>query len=105
MKPAAELFRPVLAETKFSAPQVTFFSDIDAVPLTDPEVIRESLVRQLLNPVQWIRVVEGLAAAGYGEFVEVGPGRVLGGLVGKIRKDLAVRSIGTAESIAQWSRG
>jgi [acyl-carrier-protein] S-malonyltransferase len=99
MAPAAEAFREVLLGVPFGAPRAAFYSDIDAAPLSDPGAIRESLVRQLMSPVQWVRTVERMAADGCGEFIEVGPGRVLAGLVAKIDRTLVARSVGDLDSL------
>jgi len=94
MSPAAEAFRETLRQVPFATPGMTFYSDIDAVPLAEPGVIRESLVRQLVQPVQWTRVIERMAADGFDTFVELGPGRVLSGLVGRIDKTRVVKNAG-----------
>jgi [acyl-carrier-protein] S-malonyltransferase len=99
MKPAAEEFRKVLSAVDFKAPRIPYFSDIDAVEIKDPLAIRESLVRQLLSPVQWIRVVEALSSLGIRVFVEVGPGRVLSGLIGKISREAQVQNAGDTASL------
>jgi len=94
MGPAAEAFRETLRQVPFATPGMTFYSDIDAVPIGEPGVIRESLVRQLVQPVQWTRVIERMAADGFDTFVELGPGRVLSGLVGRIDKTRVVKNAG-----------
>lgn len=99
MKPAAEEFQKVLSGADFKAPHVPYFSDIEAVEMKDPIAIRESLVRQLLAPVQWIKVVEALSLMGISVFVEVGPGRVLSGLIGKISREAQVQNAGDPASL------
>ena len=54
----------------------------------DPEVIKENLLKQLTSPVRWTQTVENMIADGATEFVEVGPGAVLQGLVGQISSDV-----------------
>jgi [acyl-carrier-protein] S-malonyltransferase len=99
MKPAAEGLRGVLEMVDFKPPQVPYYSDIDAVEMKDPTLIRESLVRQLMAPVQWIKVIEKMGSDGFLSYVEVGPGKVLCGLVKKISKDALVTNAGDVESI------
>jgi len=99
MKPAAEEFENVLSAIVFKEPKVSYFSDVDAVPIMDPREIRESLVRQLVAPVQWIKTAEALSAWGIGTFVEVGPGKVLCGLIGKILREARVQNAGDPASL------
>jgi [acyl-carrier-protein] S-malonyltransferase len=99
MRPAAEEFRKVIEKTKFSEPQVPYYSDIDGVEMRDPKIIAESLVRQLMEPVQWIKVIQRMLEDGITAFVEVGPGKVLNGLIGKISKDARVFNAGDVSSV------
>jgi [acyl-carrier-protein] S-malonyltransferase len=99
MKPAAEEYRKTLSGVAFMEPKVPYFSDIEAVEMKDPSAIRESLVRQLLAPVQWIKLVQALSAQGIGTFIEVGPGKVLSGLIGKILREAQVQSAGDPASL------
>jgi [acyl-carrier-protein] S-malonyltransferase len=102
MKPAAEELQKVLEPVVFREPKVPFFSDIDAVEMKNPSAIRESLVRQLVEPVQWIKLIEALSAFGVGAYLEVGPGKVLNGLIGKILKEATVQNAGDPSSINAW---
>jgi [acyl-carrier-protein] S-malonyltransferase len=105
MKQAADGFKEALGSVKLSAPQVTYYSDIDAKPLRDPAVIAESLVRQLVSPVQWIKTIEAMGRDGITAFVEVGSGKVLNGLIRKINKDAVLFNVGDVQTLAevdQW---
>lgn len=99
MKQAADGLRQALENVKFSSPQVTYYSDIEAVILSDANQIKESLVRQLMAPVQWIQTIEKMTQDGFSNFVEVGSGRVLSGLIKKISKDSIVSNAGDVDSI------
>ena len=99
MKPAADKFRQALEQVAFTAPRISYYSDIEPVEMKDPAQIKESLVRQLMAPVQWIKTIEKMGQDGYTSFVEVGPGKVLSGLIQKIKKDAQVTNAGTVESI------
>ncbi|HXL72091.1 MAG TPA: ACP S-malonyltransferase [bacterium] len=103
MKPAADAFKIVLDTVTFSTPKTAYYSDIDSVQMTDPEKIKESLVRQLMAPVQWIKTIEKMSRDGYSNFVEVGPGKVLNGLIKKIAKDVLISNAGDVESIKALS--
>lgn len=99
MKAAAEGLRQELEKVTFSAPAVPYYSDIDGLVMRDPTQIKESLVRQLMVPVQWIKTIEKMSQDGFSTFVEVGPGKVLNGLIKKISKDAMVTNAGDMESI------
>jgi [acyl-carrier-protein] S-malonyltransferase len=99
MKEAAERLQKAMAQVPFSDPKVSFYSDIDAVEMGDVYQIKQSLVRQLTAPVQWIKVIEKMGQDGFSDFIEVGPGRVLNGLIKKISKDAQIQSAGDVESI------
>jgi [acyl-carrier-protein] S-malonyltransferase len=102
MRPAADEFKKILEFVEFRQPQVPYFSDIDAVEMKDPDAIKASLVRQLVEPVQWIKLVVALSAYGVGDYLEVGPGKVLNGLIGKILKEATVQNAGDVSSINAW---
>jgi [acyl-carrier-protein] S-malonyltransferase len=99
MKEAADGLRRTLEQMEFSAPQVTYYSDIDSVVMSEAAQIKESLVRQLMAPVQWIKTIEKMSQDGFTTFVEVGSGKVLNGLIKKIFKDSIVSNAGDVESI------
>ncbi len=105
MKQAADGLKEALGAVQLSAPKVTYYSDIDAKPMQDPAVIAESLVRQLVAPVQWIKTIEAMGRDGITTFVEVGSGKVLNGLIRKINKDAVIYNVGDTQSLAeadQW---
>jgi [acyl-carrier-protein] S-malonyltransferase len=95
MDPVAERLRPVLDELDFRDPAVPVFTNVDARPSSDAIVLRESLVRQVAAPVLWLDQVEAMIASGVGTFVEIGPGKVLSGLVRRI--DKSVRTLNVAD--------
>ena len=84
MQPADEILAKALAATKMNKPRVPVYSNVDAEPHDDPEEIRQILVRQILSPVLWEQSVRNLFAQGFDTFYEVGPGRVLRGLMKRI---------------------
>jgi [acyl-carrier-protein] S-malonyltransferase len=99
MKDAAEGLREALEKVPFSSPKKAYYSDIDAVVMTQVDQIKDSLVRQLMAPVQWVKVIEKMGKDGYLSFVEVGPGKVLSGLIKKISKDAQILNAGDGEGI------
>ncbi|MCH5327184.1 MAG: ACP S-malonyltransferase, partial [Duncaniella sp.] len=74
-------------KTEFFAPTVPVYQNVDALPHTDPAEIKANLVAQLTAPVRWTQSVKNMVADGATEFTEVGPGKVLQGLVAKIAPD------------------
>jgi [acyl-carrier-protein] S-malonyltransferase len=84
MAEAAEGMRLALADVTFHDPEPDLLANADGHPLTTAEACRAELVEHLTAGVDWIRVVETMAAAGVTTFVEVGPGRVLTGLIKRI---------------------
>jgi [acyl-carrier-protein] S-malonyltransferase len=95
MEPAREELAAAIESAPFSKPICPVYQNVDAKPYTDPAKIRENLIAQLTAPVRWTQIVQNMVADGATEFVEVGPGKVLAGLVGKISRDVAVTSIQT----------
>ena len=87
MMPAQERLAPELRAVAAQAPRMPVVANVDAEPKLDPHDAIEALVAQVSAPVRWVDVVRRLAAEGVTDFVEVGPGTVLGGLVHKIVKD------------------
>lgn len=67
------------------------YQNVDAKPHTDPEEIKANLIKQLTAPVRWTQDVEAMIADGADEFIELGPGSVLQGLVKKINRGVALR--------------
>ena len=66
------------------------YQNVDAKPHTDPAEIKANLVAQLTAPVRWTKTVENMIADGATEFIEIGPGKVLQGLISKINKEAVV---------------
>lgn len=89
MEPARQELAAAIEATEFSIPRVPVYQNVDAKPHTDPAEIKANLVAQLTAPVRWTRSVQNMIADGATEFIEVGPGKVLRGLVGKIDRSVA----------------
>ena len=89
MEPARVELAEAIEHTEFHTPSVPVYQNVDAMPHTDPAEIKANLVAQLTAPVRWTKSVQNMVADGADEFVEVGPGKVLQGLVGKIARGVA----------------
>ncbi len=99
MAPAAERMRPLLDETEFKEPQVPIMANATAAIIRSGAEAREALVTQISAPVLWRQSVLALAELGVGKWVELGPGRVLAGLVKKIVAGADVASAEQPEEI------
>lgn len=93
MRPAAEQLRQELAELRLHAAEIPVINNVDVVAETDPEQIRDALVRQLHSPVRWVETVQALAASGVTRGFECGPGKVLAGLVKRINRDISIMAL------------
>lgn len=86
MKPADDAVARALAAADLHTARVPVWSNVDAAPHTAPEEIQELLVRQVVQPVLWEQTVRHLLAAGFDRFYEIGPGRVLAGLLKRVHR-------------------
>ncbi len=89
MEPAREELAKAIEETTFSTPICPVYQNVVAKAVTDPNEIKENLVAQLTGAVKWTQSVQQMIADGGAEFVEVGPGKVLQGLMRKINRSVA----------------
>jgi [acyl-carrier-protein] S-malonyltransferase len=102
MGPAADGMRDALASIAFADPDVPLLANVDATPLTSGAACRAELIDHLTLGVDWVRSVEALAASGVDTFLEVGPGKVLTGLVRRIApgsRALAVDDLVSADGL------
>jgi [acyl-carrier-protein] S-malonyltransferase len=88
MKPAAEQFKDVLRSATWYDASLPVVANVLAAPVTEKEVIQEKLVEQLYSPVQWYPSIEKMIELGVDTFIEVGPGKVLAGLMKSINKNV-----------------
>ena len=84
MEPARAELAEGIEKTVFRAPICPIYQNVTALPSTDPEEIKKNLLAQLTAPVRWTQSVRNMAADGAEEFIELGPGTVLQGLINKI---------------------
>ena len=84
MASAKEELQRAIEQTVFTTPRCPIYQNVDALPYTSPEQIKANLIAQLVSPVRWTQSVQNMASAGASKFVELGPGKVLTGLVAKI---------------------
>ena len=92
MEPAKDRLANAIENTTFNAPSCPVYQNVTATGITDPEEIRRNLVEQLTSPVCWTQSVQQMIADGASHFAEVGPGKVLQGLVKKIDRSMETDS-------------
>jgi [acyl-carrier-protein] S-malonyltransferase len=101
MSEAKEKLKAVLAEMVFSPPAIDFISNVDAQITRDPEKIRKNLADQLDSRTLWSDSVVKASSLGVKDYLEIGPGNVLAGLLKKIDPSLSTLSLCTAEEIKE----
>jgi [acyl-carrier-protein] S-malonyltransferase len=92
MEPARKELAEAIEATTFSTPSCPIYQNVSTFAVTDPEEIKKNLVFQLTAPVKWTHSVKNMIADGATEFIEVGPGKVLQGLVKKIDRSVNTSS-------------
>ncbi len=92
MEPAREELAAAIEATTFSQPSCPVYQNVTATAVSDANEIKKNLIIQLTAPVKWTQTVQQMIADGASSFTEVGPGKVLIGLVGKINKEISVFS-------------
>jgi [acyl-carrier-protein] S-malonyltransferase len=94
MEPAVATLQKVLAEVVIQAPRIPVISNVDAKPYFDPQEIRDSLARQVTNPVQWETIITAMVKAPeFEKAYELGPGTVCRGIVKRFGKKLNVTNV------------
>jgi len=89
MEPAREELAAAIEGTQFSEPTCAIYQNVVAKAVTNPDEIKENLIAQLTAPVKWTQCIQAMIADGGTEFIEVGPGKVLQGLMRKIDRSVA----------------
>ena len=92
MEPARVELAEAIENTEFMQPRCPIYQNVDAKPHTDPAEIKANLIKQLTSPVRWTQSVKQMIADGATEFVELGPGKVLQGLIRKIDRNVEAES-------------
>jgi [acyl-carrier-protein] S-malonyltransferase len=86
MEPADQRLAEALAAVEIRPPEIPLYSNVDALPHSDPAELKDILVRQVVSPVRWEESLRAMLAAGIDEFYEIGPGKVLTGLLKRIAR-------------------
>jgi [acyl-carrier-protein] S-malonyltransferase len=93
MQPAVERLKAALSQVTLRPPLIPVVSNVDALPHDDPEEIRALLLKQLVSPVRWEDCIRYLLAQGFDQYYEIGPGRVLRGLLRRIDREASCQSV------------
>jgi [acyl-carrier-protein] S-malonyltransferase len=101
MQPAQDRLAIDLRGLQFSAPRVPVITNVDAKPIQDADQAREALIRQVTGAVQWVRSMQLLIESGVQTFVEVGPGKVLTGLLRQIDRSKTGLNVENEESLSK----
>lgn len=88
LKPASDRLREYLVDVSFSAPSIPLINNVDVAIITDPQSIKDALVRQAASPVRWVESVQAMQQSRITHIIECGPGKVLAGLTKRIHADL-----------------
>ena len=99
MKSAADELAKELAKVEFRVPSVPVINNVDVAKVTDADSIMDALVRQLYSPVRWVETVQSASAEGIKTMIEVGPGKVLSGLIKRIDKEVNAISLNDAATL------
>jgi [acyl-carrier-protein] S-malonyltransferase len=89
MEPAREELAAAIEATEFKVPSCAVYQNVTATAVTDPEEIKNNLMVQLTAPVKWTQCIQAMIADGGSEFIEIGPGKVLQGLMRKINRSVS----------------
>ena len=92
MEPAREELAKAIEETQFNAPVCPIYQNVVAKGITNPQDIKENLISQLTAPVKWTQCIQAMIDDGGTEFIEVGPGKILLGLMRKINREVSASS-------------
>ena len=101
MRPAADQLAEMLESIQFNVPVIDVVNNVYVAVEKDPEAIKSALIRQLYCPVQWTKSIEYLASNGVEQVLEIGPGKVLTGLVKRINKTLSGAAVNTPLAVEE----
>jgi [acyl-carrier-protein] S-malonyltransferase len=104
MRPAAEAMAEALAAATIAPPRVPVVANVTAAPVSDPDAIRDLLVRQVTGLVRWRECVMALKTLGATSLVECGSGKVLTGLAKRIEPDLTALALGAPADIEAFAK-
>ena len=99
MKSATNIMSNELSKINFSAPKNMIVSNVTAEPSNDPEKIRDLLIKQIEKPVRWRESVINMIKQGNKKFIEIGPGKVLSGLIKRIDRNVELIQVNNIDDL------
>lgn len=102
MSPAADKLSSEIDDINFNKPMFDFYSNVTADKLDDPDLIKEKLKEQITHPVLWQTLIENMLNDGIENFIEIGAGKVLSGLIRKIDKNVNVLNVSDKNSLEKF---
>ena len=96
-------FEAYIDQFEWHDAQFPIIQNVNAQGETDATTIKQNMVKQLYSPVQFIKSTEWLIDQGVDHFIEIGPGKVLSGLIKKINRDVKLTSIQTLDDVKGWN--
>jgi [acyl-carrier-protein] S-malonyltransferase len=93
MLPAKEELAAAITTTAFYQPSCPVYQNVNAKAVTEPNEIKANLVEQLTGPVRWTQTIQAMITNGATHFTEIGPGKVLQGLVQKINREMVLNNV------------
>lgn len=99
MQPAVDGMSQIMANISFAEPLVPIIANTTAQEITTAQLVKDELLRQLCNGIQWQRSIEYMVDKGVSTFIEIGPGKVLSGLIKRINRNVRTLNIGDAQAI------
>lgn len=102
MEPAARQLEAVLGEVSVSDLTCPVISNVEAIPNRKADAVRDLLVKQVYSPVRWEESVRTMTAQGVDRFIEIGPGKVLSGLIKRIARGSKIQNIGTVDDLKSF---
>ncbi len=102
MQPAADRMEEALSAVRVSAPTVPVIANVTAAKVTDPDEIKKLLVEQVTGQVRWTQSVQAMIGDGVDQFIEIGAGKVLSGLIRRIDKQANVSNMASPEDLAAF---
>ena len=105
MASATETLKPILADLQIAEPEIPFYANVSGARVSDPEEIRDGLIRQVESSVLWEPTLRLLIEDGVAEVLEPGPGKVVAGLVRQVDRSIPTRSVLAKDSIEELLEG
>jgi len=100
MQPAADQLATVLKDVAIQAPTIPVINNADVASPSEPDAIRDALVRQLYSPVRWVETIQKMTSDGVDRLIECGPGKVLVGLNKRIERKMAAQAVFDPDSLS-----